>query len=46
MFVCLLIGFLPPGPQAKVVKLKPYVINSDSSPEERWKEVACDKKDS
>ena len=45
MLVCLLIGFLPPGPQGKVVKLKPYVINLDSSPEERWWEVARDKKD-
>ena len=46
ILVCLLIGFLLPSPrQAEVVKLKPYVINLDSPPEERWKEVARDKKD-
>ena len=47
MLLYLLIGvFLYiPSPQAEVVQLKPYVINLDSSPEERWKEVAHDKKD-
>ena len=46
ILVCLLIGFLLPSlRQAGLVKLKTYVINLDSPPKERWKEVARDKKD-
>ena len=47
MFLYLLTGIFLyiPSPQAQVVQLEPYVINLDSSPEERWKEVARDKKD-